>query len=128
MDQTFVILNLINRNTHNTDMPTQTKHQIAPSAIHLKTIAAAKFDPGDASPNGFVRVRLRVPNLRATGKARHDFLEGLSANEALRTWHCIFNNTHLFEAACQAIYYYQHRQLSKTEFYTVRQWVNRCDC
>ena len=109
-------------------MPAQTKHQIALASIHQDTLAIATLDPGDASPNGFKRVGLRVPDVRALGKAGHDFLEDLSPNEVLKTWHYIFNNTHLYEAACQAIYYYQYRQLSKTEFNTVRQWVNRCDC
>lgn len=108
-------------------MPTQTKHQIALDAIHRNTLAIARQDPGDASPNGFRRVGIRVPDVRAMGKAGYDFLEGLSPGEALKTWHYIFNNTHLYEAACQAIYYYQYRQLSKTEFNTVRRWINRCD-
>ncbi len=60
---------MINRIAYNTGMPAQTKHQIALTAIHRTTLAAAKLDPGDTSPGGFKRVGLRVPNVRAMGKA-----------------------------------------------------------
>ena len=109
-------------------MPSETKHQRALAAIHARTLAAAGRAPGESSPNGFRRLKLRVPEVRAMGKAGHDFLDGLSASEALKTWHHIFNNTHLYEVACHAIYYYQYKALSKCEFETVRLWINRCDC
>jgi 3-methyladenine DNA glycosylase AlkD len=109
-------------------MTTQTKYLKALTSIHKRTLAAAKRQPGDASPGGFSRVGLRVPDVRAMGKKGYGFLDGLSAGETLNTWDYIFRHTDLYEVACQAIYHYQHKRLSKAEFGTVRQWIDRCDC
>ncbi len=105
-----------------------TQYQNALRDVTRSTIAAAKHKPSDPSANGFKRLRLRVPEVRALVKVGYDFHKDLSTKEVLKTWHHIFNNTDLYEVAHQAIYYYQHKSLSKTEFNTVRQWINRCDC
>jgi 3-methyladenine DNA glycosylase AlkD len=109
-------------------MAIQTKYLEALTSIHESTLAAARRGPGEASSGGFRRMGLRVPDMRAMGKRGYGFLDGLSAGEMLKTWHDIFSNTDLYEVACQAIYYYQHRPLSEVEFSTVRQWIDRCDC
>lgn len=97
-------------------------------SIEEATTGLARVPPGEPSEKGFRRLGLRVPEVRALVKAGYPFLEGLSNKDRLRTWHHIHKNTTLYEVAHQAIYSYQHRSLSKTEFNTIRQWVDRCDC
>lgn len=60
-------------------------------------------------------------------KAGYDFEHRLNRAEILKTWHYVFTHTDIYEVAYQAIYYYQYKSLNKTEFNTVRQWINRCD-
>ncbi len=98
------------------------------STIEEATLAAASSPPSEPSVNGFRRVHLRVPVVRKMVKAGYPFLAGLARADAARTWHYIFQNTQLYEVAHQAIYYYQYKTLNKTEFNTLRQWINRCDC
>lgn len=71
---------------------------------------------------------IRVPMVRALGKTGYDFTETLSPGQIAGCWHHIFKSTDIYEVACQAIYFYQHKSLSKKEFDTVRKWINRCDC
>ena len=95
--------------------------------LHKETRKIAAGAPGKASPKGFRRLMVRVPAVRALVKNGYGFLDG-SRRDILATWHYIFHETDLYEVACQAIYYYQHRSLNRAEFNKVRQWVNRCDC
>jgi 3-methyladenine DNA glycosylase AlkD len=109
-------------------MPIQKRHQRALSTLHDITTAKSKQVPGDSSLRGFRRIGLRVPVVRAIVKEGYAFLEGKSRAEILDIWHQVFNNTDIYEVACQAIYYYQHKSLTKGEFNAICKWINRCDC
>lgn len=109
-------------------MPIQNKHRKALLTLHNITTARSKHGPGEPSSRGFRRLGLRVPEVRAMVAAGYTFHEGMSRSQILSTWHQVFNNTDIYEVACQAIYYYQHKSLTKSEFNTVRKWINRCDC
>ena len=87
-------------------------------AIHLH---------GEIYPNGFQRIGIRVSQVRALVKQGYPFLTE-SPSSVIDVWDYIWNNAEYYEVAHQAIYYYQHRTLSKTEFTKIKHWIKRCDC
>ena len=95
--------------------------------VRRATLKEAGREPGEPSPAGLRRLKMRVPAVRTRLKQGYSFLDG-TPTQILDSWHYIYNQTDLYEVAHQAIYYYQYRSLSRTEFNKVRQWINRCDC
>jgi 3-methyladenine DNA glycosylase AlkD len=96
------------------------------------TLAAANqtlatIDTLATSPQGFVRLNLRVPAVRKLTKTPYHFLERSSLSIA-QQWNYIWRNTPYYEVACQALYYYQHSSLEHHEIKIIQQWINRCDC
>jgi|GEM_PF-3185438 hypothetical protein len=59
-------------------MPIQKKHQKALLTLHDITRARSKHGPGEPSPQGFRRLGLRVPQVRAMVGAGYTFHEGVS--------------------------------------------------
>lgn len=79
------------------------------------------------SENGFRRFRIRVPVVRAMVKERYKFFD-LPREDIVRIWDHIWKYTEWYEVAHQALYYYQHKTINKTEFLKIKSWVSRCDC
>ncbi|MCZ6504153.1 MAG: DNA alkylation repair protein [Gammaproteobacteria bacterium] len=92
-----------------------------------RTLKLASKPPGEISPKGFQRIGIRVPHVRALVKQGYPFLTK-SPSSVINVWDYIWNNTEYYEVAQQAIYYYQHRTLSKAEFTKIKHWIKRCDC
>lgn len=83
----------------------------------------------EASQNGFSRCGRRVPEVRAILKTDPiKALRSLPGKQVLDTWHDIYMGTPHYEVGSLAIYYYQYQALSRVEFNTLRQWIDRCDC
>jgi 3-methyladenine DNA glycosylase AlkD len=81
-----------------------------------------------ASPgNHFRRFSIRVPVIRALVKEGYNFLD-LPHKDIVRIWDHIWKNTQWYEVAHQALYYYQHKTITKAEFLKIKSWVSRCDC
>lgn len=92
-----------------------------------QTLKLATYPPGEISANGFQRIGIRVPHVRAIVKQGYSFLIE-SPSAVMNVWDYIWNNAEYYEVAHQAIYYYQHRTLSKAEFTKIKYWIKRCDC
>ena len=91
------------------------------------TLALVKYPPGEISRNGFQRIGIRVPRVRAVLKQGYPFLAE-SAATVINLWDYIWKNAEYYEVAHQAIYYYQHKTLLREEFKKIKQWIMRCDC
>ena len=91
------------------------------------TLALVKYPPGEISRNGFQRIGIRVPGVRAVLKQGYPFLAE-SAATVINLWDYIWKNAEYYEVAHQAIYYYQHKTLLREEFKKIKQWIMRCDC
>ncbi|MCO4784128.1 MAG: DNA alkylation repair protein [Candidatus Cloacimonetes bacterium] len=72
------------------------------------------------------RLNIRVPVLRKLAKTRFSFSK--DADLSLQAWDYIWRNSPYFEAMSMALYNYQKRTLTQTEFSIVSQWVDRCSC
>jgi 3-methyladenine DNA glycosylase AlkD len=81
----------------------------------------------NTSPSGFRRFGIRVPDVRKILKQDYTFCD-LPPELVVRHWDYIWNNSPWYEVAHQALYYYQHKTISKVEFNKIKTWVNRCDC
>ena len=79
------------------------------------------------SPCGFRRFGIRVPDVRKILKQGYSFCD-LPPEAVVRHWDYIWKNSPWYEVAHQALYYYQHKTVSKAEFSKIKTWVNRCDC
>ncbi len=75
----------------------------------------------------FQRMRICVPLVRAAAKKPYSFYE-LPPREVIGIWDYIWKNTEWYEVAHQALYYYQHQQITKLEFSKIKTWISRCDC
>jgi 3-methyladenine DNA glycosylase AlkD len=95
--------------------------------VTIRTRLLAQGSNGEASPCGFQRFFIRVPEVREQVKRGYSFCE-LPRGEVIKHWDYIWKNSPWYEVAHQAIYYYQHKTISKTEFNKIKMWVNRCDC
>jgi len=81
----------------------------------------------EISPMGFRRLFIRVPHVRKIAKTGYSFYD-LSAQEVVNIWDYIWRTTQWYEVAHQALYFYQHKTLSKIEFTKIKHWIARCDC
>ncbi len=77
--------------------------------------------------SNFQRMRIRVPAVRAAAKKPYSFYQ-LPPREVIGIWDYIWKNTEWYEVAHQALYYYQHKRITKLEFSKIKTWINRCDC
>ena len=114
--------------------------EIALQEVTKVTLAAAnltnhQLDSSMLSPKGFARLNLRVPVVRKLAKTPYQFLNQPSTQTPkqrraaiAQQWHYVWRNTHYYEVACQALYYYQHTELDRHETKIIQQWINRCDC
>ncbi len=92
-----------------------------------RTRSLAHGSSKDSSPNGFYRFHIRVPAIRQLVKQGYGFFD-LQAVEVISHWNYIWKNSQWYEVAHQALYYYQHKFISKAEFNKIKSWVSRCDC
>ena len=74
-----------------------------------------------------VRLGIRVPDVRRAQKTGYSF-SSAPAEEQLEIWDHIWRHSSYYEVMSQALYAYQHRQLTRVEIATIRQWVERCTC
>ena len=51
-----------------------------------------------------------------------------SAEDNLEIWDHIWRHSAYYEVMSQALYFYQHRKLSRRETRTILRWVERCTC
>ncbi len=78
--------------------------------------------------NDLLRANLRVPAVRKHLKNTHfTFLEE-SNQKILNSWDFIWKNSECFEVMSSALYFYQGKSLSKSEFQKLKTWVNRISC
>ena len=73
------------------------------------------------------RIGLAVPTVRAELKKDLTFI-GASETEILQYWDKVWQQSPYFESMSLALYYYQHRSLSKNEVNQLKTWANRCCC
>jgi len=81
----------------------------------------------ETSDSNFQRMRICVPAVRAAAKKPYSFYQ-LPPREVIGIWDYIWKNTEWYEVAHQALYYYQHKPITKLEFSKIKTWINRCDC
>lgn len=78
--------------------------------------------------NGLLRANLRVPIVRKHLEATHfSFLEQ-SNQKILNSWDFIWKNSECFEVMSTALYFYQRKSISQSEFQKLKTWVNRISC
>lgn len=73
------------------------------------------------------RIGLRVPVVRAQLK-KDLFFIGESEKEALKYWDNVWKESLYFESMSLAIYFYQHKDITKQEFNVLKTWINRVNC
>ena len=95
--------------------------------VEERTCARAGNIPEEISKNGFSRLHIRVPVVRAAVKEKYSFFD-LPCREIINIWDYIWKNSQWYEVAHQALYYYQHKTITKVEFLKIKSWVTRCDC
>ncbi|MFP6807505.1 MAG: DNA alkylation repair protein [Pseudomonadales bacterium] len=95
--------------------------------VTQRTQVIALGQSEEATSGGFRRLYIVVPEVRKLVKQKYSFYE-LSANEIIKIWDYIWKQSDWYEVAHQAIYYYQHRTISKVECAKITTWINRCDC
>lgn len=89
----------------------------------LLKLSSKKIKPVDS----INRIGLSVPTVRAELKKNLSF-SGATGKEILVFWDKLWKESAYFESMSLALYYYQHRSLTKTEFNKLKTWVNRCSC
>ena len=75
----------------------------------------------------FTRVGLGVPLTRKLARSRFSFSDESPATK-LKIWNYAWENTGCYEVMSLCIYIFQHRTISKSEFSTLKRWVDRCYC
>ena len=73
------------------------------------------------------RLRIPVPMVRRVVKEGYDFLS-VSPEQNLEIWDYIWRLSAYYEVMSQALYFYQHHNLSRMETSTILNWVERCTC
>ena len=76
---------------------------------------------------GFRRFVVRVPLIRRIAKEGYEFYE-LPPAELIKHWDYIWKKSTWHEVSHQALYYYQHKTITRIEFNKIKNWVSRCDC
>lgn len=80
-----------------------------------------------AANDGFHRLVIRVPEVRKLVKKPYSFYH-LEPAEIASIWDQVWKDSQYYEVAHQALYYYQHKTISKFEFSQIKTWIDRCDC
>ncbi len=103
------------------------RQELALAEVSERTRSRAGTVSEGKGEDGFRRLRIRVPVIRAIVKEKYSFSDS-PPGEILRIWDYIWKNTPWYEVANQALYYYQHKTISRTEFARIKTWINRCNC
>lgn len=90
-------------------------------ALAAGSLAARKKD------GTIYRLRIPVPMVRRVVKEGYAFLS-VSPDQNLEIWDYIWRRSPYYEVMSQALYFYQHRNLSRRETGTILNWVERCTC
>lgn len=98
---------------------------------HLKEVSLAlniypNLKPGNHYNSPTPTLGLSVPQSRAALKNGYSFLS-LPPEEILASMDYIWNHGQYFEEMSQAIYFYEKKSLSRSEFQTISTWIDRCD-
>lgn len=88
---------------------------------------ANRVTPAGPDGGGISRLGIRVPDVRRAQKTGYSF-SAAPAEEQLRIWDHIWRHASHYEVMSQALYAYQHRQLTRGEVTTIRRWIERCTC
>ncbi len=87
--------------------------------VHNSLVKNSKLKKDE---NDLLRAGLRVPLVRKHLKNNQfSFLE-LSDSKILNSWDFIWKNSECFEVMSMALYYYQGKSLSKSEFQKLKTW------
>jgi 3-methyladenine DNA glycosylase AlkD len=73
------------------------------------------------------RLRIPVPMVRRVVKEGYAFLSE-SPDKNLEIWDYIWHRSAYYEVMSQALYFYQHHNLSRMETRTILNWIERCTC
>jgi len=99
------------------------------SAAALKQVESALTEMSGFKPKkDFFRHSLSVPSVRKHLKAGFSFTADSSPAKDLQNWDYIWKNAKSFDAMSMALYFYQHRSLTKKEYLKIKTWINRCTC
>jgi len=77
--------------------------------------------------NDYERLGLRVPLVRFELKKNFSYSSDFIKDQ-LSEWSGIWNQSRYFESMSSALYFYQHRSLTKLEYLEIKKWINRCSC
>lgn len=73
------------------------------------------------------RLRIPVPLVRKSMKPAYAFVSS-DSDKNLNAWDELWNKSDLFEAKSQAIYFYQYKSITLSEFKVIASWVDQCSC
>lgn len=96
------------------------------SSVTERTRALATVSSETTSPMGFRRFVVRVPFIRRIVKEGYEFYE-LPSAERIKHWDHIWQKSPWYEVSHQALYYYQHKTITRAEFNKIKNWILRCD-
>ena len=103
------------------------KLKIYLSEVTERTKLVATIPSPTLTDSTHKRLIIRVPEVRKLVKQEYSFYK-LSPTKIITIWDYIWKNTEHYEVAHQALYYYQHKAISKPEYLRIKTWIDRCDC
>lgn len=97
------------------------------NSILMKLKESSKLEPKFDDEIQLSRLRLKVPFVRKIQKTDYSNPSN-SAKENFLIWDYVWHNTNIFEVKSLALYFYQHKSLSKEEARKILSWVKSCTC
>ena len=76
----------------------------------------------------FQRLGMRVPEVRKTLKDTSYSFYSFKRREVTEVWDQVWKTSSHFEIMSMALYSYQNKPVSKTDFQKVKSWVDRVSC
>lgn len=101
------------------------KRALAEISKHTAEAAGRAIKP--VRGKNIERVNLRVPDVRKLAKTRFEFLSD-EPSKNLQSWDYIWRHSACYEVMCQALYFYQYKELNADEVKTVLGWADRVTC
>lgn len=96
------------------------------SEVSRRLRAFPNLKPGNHYNSPTPTLGISVPQSRSALKEGYSFL-ALPAEEILTVFDYIWNNAEYFEEMSQAVYFYEKKSLTVSQFKVISGWIDRCD-
>ncbi len=112
----------------NPQLPSSTLYKCLVEVTERITSLAGRTEPLRVDDSGMGRLRtVNAPTQRKAVAAGYSFTSG-PRSTCLAIWDYIWRQSDLMEVRNQALYFYQHKTLTRPEVTRIRAWMDRCSC